>query len=202
MAINSFPPLISDSSSDKIGMKQLYGNNVLSSCIIRKEPGDLFFYPENGLTGYGYDGKLYSGGTIVPGIFSSWYSEGTGSYRGSLQTFPLSALVLITDVSMAIYDQSTDLNTWMIFLRKDQGMLLNNYDASTIGFTPKSVQYNGGVITVEFSPDPGSTRQTNIFLHIDFVQDTAYADVPHYPVHPIVEVPIPPVLDAVYFRLL
>jgi len=43
--------------------------------------------------------------------------------------------------------------------------------------TAKAVQYALGVVTVGFAPSQGSTISTNVFLHIDFIQDQIYGDL-------------------------
>ena len=47
-----------------------------------------------------------------------------------------------------------------------------------VGFVPKALTYANGIISVSFSPDPGSEAVTSLMVvNIDFTQDTAYLDV-------------------------
>ena len=45
---------------------------------------------------------------------------------------------------------------------------------------PRAIQYCCGRVTVSFVPEEGSFIEANVFLHLDFVQDQAYADFSNY----------------------
>jgi hypothetical protein len=71
------------------------------------------------------------------------------------------------------------------------GIIVNEaiVDANEFGTTtiyphsrlePKAIQYCSGRVTVSFVPEEGSYIEANVFLHLDFVQDQAYADFSNY----------------------
>ena len=85
---NTFPPLVSGTSSDLMGQKQLYGKDVLASCLIQTSQSDQFFNPEVcGLTGYAYNGVYHQNGVQVP-LQASWLLEPVSPWRGQNRPIP------------------------------------------------------------------------------------------------------------------
>src|SRR5271157_605277 len=151
--------------------------SIQSSLLIVPKDNDPFFFPvQLGLTGFAFDGFLYDGG-VKTGTQASWATEGQGTYRGILQSFPQGALVLLSVVSLTILDEtSQNLDLWMQFILQDAQALTNNYLSADvpnnlIGFTPTSLSYAAGVLTVLYIPDAGSTVQSTLAVNMDFVQD-------------------------------
>lgn len=165
--------------------------SIQASCLIEPKDIDSFYNPiTQGHTGFAWDGQLYSAGVLQPGpVYASWYSEGVSAYRGELQTFPQTGLVLLSRVSLSILDGSTaDLTLWMQFLVQDQYALADNWNGALNGWLPSGVIYADGVISVIYIPDPGNQNQTltsppaydissNMVVHLDFTQDAVYVDV-------------------------
>lgn len=185
---NTFPPLISGSSYDGELDKQLYGSSVICSCYICKDAEDPFYYPTaHSLTGYAADGLEYVNGVSNLGSYASWYSENHSEFRGSKRAFPDSALVVITDLSIGIYDRDKGFDVWMIILRETykafpanifanmQPGVLNKAIAD--GFRPSRVTYSSGVLSVLMSPDPGSQYTYPIVWHLDLSKDRMYVDL-------------------------
>jgi len=48
----------------------------------------------------------------------------------------------------------------MQFLLGDQLILANNFNGSDVGFTPRSISYADGVISIAYEPDEGATNLT------------------------------------------
>ena len=162
---------------------------IRSSCLIQQTDSDSFYNPEtNGHTGYAFDGALYANGvkSLSPLVEASWFTEGAGPYRGSSAPFPLYGLILLGRANLTIVDASTpSLSLWMTFLLGDGLMLGNNialgnpnFLSDTMGFLPSGISYANGVVSVIYTPDPGSvTITSSMVISIDFARDTAYADV-------------------------
>lgn len=152
--------------------------SIQSSLLILPKDDDPFFFPTQlAHTGFAWDGFLYDGG-VRQVQQASWYTEPQGPYRGPLQTFPQASLVLLSKVALTILDETnTNLPLWMQFLLQDMQALANNFNNTIIGFTPESLTYAGGVLTVLGMPDPGSTIQSMLAVSLDFVNDTAYLEV-------------------------
>jgi hypothetical protein len=177
-SINTFPPLISGSSFDSVGGKQLSGNSIISSLRIEESPADQFFNPQVGFSGYACNGMLYQNGVPVQGAApASWFSEPVSTYRGGEKEFPTSALVLLTDAGLSIIDISGNMNMWMIFLRGDTFAFFHNFNLSQSGFIPVGLAYSQGAIIINLSSDPGSTIKGNAALILDFVNDTVRMDM-------------------------
>lgn len=176
---NTFPPLVSGSSSDLIGQKHLYGQGVLTSCLIQTTQADQFFNPEAGqLTGYAADGSYYQNGVVVP-LQASWFLEPPSPWRAEARGFPRQGVVLVTDAGLSILDRTKNLEMWMMFMRGDLLAYTNNFltvQKVAAGFTPRQVTYQNGIISVTQAPDPGSTFNNIYTLHIDFLHDTIYVD--------------------------
>jgi hypothetical protein len=169
------------------------GQPVVSTALIQQMDDDSFYFPsQNGHTGFAFDGQHYTNGVqdLSPPTSASWYTEGPGAYRGASARFPSYGLALLGRASLTILDESTpDLALWMTFLLEDGLMLANNFaldnpDFSSppaldlMGFLPKGLAYANGVISVVYSPDPGSEAVTSgMAVNVDFARDTAYLDV-------------------------
>src|SRR5271170_901221 len=146
--------------------------SIQSSLLIVPKDNDPFFFPAQlGLTGFAFDGFFYDGG-VKTLTQASWFTEAQGPYRGILQSFPQGALVLLSVVSLTILDETnTTLDLWMQFLLQDMQALTNNYLAAQspnnlVGFTPTSLSYAGGVLTVKYIPDAGSTVQSTLAVNL------------------------------------
>jgi hypothetical protein len=148
--------------------------NIVATCLIQPHDNDSFYNPIPLLhTGFAFNGNHYTLG-VQDGIASpyhaaggnlqaTWWTEAqAGSeFRGDQQNFPTYGLVLVSPVSLVILDQSTPvavanaLPLWMQFLLADNNALANNFDGAVIGFTPASVCYADGIISVTYVPDSG-----------------------------------------------
>ena len=186
LPISSFPPLISDRSRDLVDQVQQYGNRVYCSCLIHAEPNDQFYNPAWGdsakLTGFGANGSYYTEGVEDENSKATWWTEALGGgdavTRGSGQPFPSTTLVLVTDESIALLDQTDNLTMWMIFKKKHNNAYSDtfNLDAGA-KFIPSRVDYESGIVQVTFLPAEGSTIVSPVALCIDFSQDFIYLDV-------------------------
>ena len=184
LPVSSFPPLVSDMSRDTQDQIQQYGNRVYCSCLIHADPGDLFFNPAwaGGLTGYGANGSYYENGIENSLYKAAWYLEALGGgdavTRGPGQPFPSTALVLVTDQSIAILDQIDFLSLWMIFKKKPDNAYSDTFNLDpNAKFVPSRVDYDSGVLSVTFEPAEGSPVVSTAVLCIDFVQDFIYLDL-------------------------
>jgi len=122
-------------------------------------------------------------------ILASWYTEGAGSYRGILPTFPKAGLVLLSNVALTILDETTaSLNMWMQFLLADSFALANNFNGELNGWQPAKLAYADGIISVIYTPDSGNLSglaaddsgynvNSNMVVNLDFAQDRVYIDV-------------------------
>jgi len=162
---------------------------MVATALIQQSDSDGFYFPgNNGHTGYAFNGQHYTNGVQDIGYPSaSWFSEGSGSYRGAGTSFPFYGLILLGRASMTILDESNpSLNLWMTFLFGNGMMLTDNFimgdpNFSTsyqMGFTPSGLSYANGKLSVVLSPDRGSESITSTMaITIDFSQDRAYLDV-------------------------
>jgi hypothetical protein len=180
--------------------------NIVASCLIQSYTDDSFYNPVvNQHTGFAYDGNYYSLGVLQSGhAQASWYTEyGSNPYRGDQKAFPTYGLVLLSQVSLVILDQSVavanavNLPLWMQFLLGDNYALANNFNGSVQGFTPTGVCYADGIISVTYAPDSGNQPnelthpilqpypspypqipiQSHMVVSIDFTTDSVYLDV-------------------------
>src|SRR5271170_839329 len=144
--------------------------NIVASCLIQGRTDDSFYNPVvNSHTGYAFDGNYYSVGAIVNGHQqASWFTEyGTNTFRGDQAAFPSYGLVLLSPVSLVILDQgtavaqATSLPLWMQFVLGDNNALANNFNGSEQGWTPSSVCYADGIISVTYTPDAGNQEYVN-----------------------------------------
>jgi hypothetical protein len=149
--------------------------NILATTLIQPHDDDSFYNPVRNLhTGFAFDGNHYTLG-VVDGPTSPWVTNGGNlqatwwseaqfgnPYRGDQQNFPTYGLVLLSPVSLVILDQAipvavaTALPLWMQFLLADNNALGNNFNGSIQGFTPSSVCYADGIISVTCVPDAGN----------------------------------------------
>jgi hypothetical protein len=141
--------------------------DIVSTALILPLSDDSFYNPTTtGHTGFAHDGSLYSNGAIVPGpIQASWFTEPAGPYRGDGAPFPATGLILLSKVALTILDQSnTALPLWMQFILGDNMALANNFSTSNPnfanqlldGWTPNSLAYADGIISVTYVPDAGA----------------------------------------------
>ena len=177
--------------------------SIQSSCLIEAKDIDSFYYPiTQNHTGYAVDGTLYSNGVqvqtpvvtspptsppVTSPVYASWFTEGQSPYRGALQNFPQTGLVLLSQVALTIMDGSTPtLTLWMQALIQDNFALGNNFNSALNGWTPTGLVYADGVISVICTPDYGNKNgvdgstydiASNKIIHFDFVQDSIYFDV-------------------------
>lgn len=153
--------------------------DIQSSQLIQVRDDDSFYNPALGHYGFAADGTHYTAGVQDAGpVLASWYSETPGTYRGTKQAFPNAGLILLSKVSLVILDETTRaLNLWMQFLLDDHFILTNNFSGGLIGFTPQSLCYADGILSVTYLPDEGSSGLSKMVVTIDFSQDLAYLDV-------------------------
>ena len=176
MTTNTFPPLISGSSDDLAGLKQLVGSDssILASCAIKNNPNDSFLNPSNGLDGFGWDGFFYIAG-VAQTTQATWFTEPLGLYRSARGAFPQRGIVLVTNSGLSIFDESNgSLDLWMSFQKGDALAFFNNFPTVTSNLVPKGLSYNNGLVMVTY----GSSTTADINLIFDFNQDRVYADVP------------------------
>lgn len=153
--------------------------DIQATALIQVRDDDSFYNPLLGHNGFAYDGTRYTSGVQDAGpVYASWYSEATGPYRGGSATFPKYGLILLSKVALTILDESTTaLTLWMQFLLNDTYAMTNNYSGGTVGFSPKSLSYADGVLSVTYLPDEGSTVSSKMVVTFDFTQDKTYLDV-------------------------
>ena len=154
--------------------------NIVASCLIQPHDDDSFYNPVRNLhTGFAFDGNHYTLG-VVDGLTSpwvtnggnlqaSWWAETGNPYRGDQKNFPTYGLVLLSPVSLVILDQAipvsvaTALPLWMQFLLADNNALANNFDGAIQGFTPSSLCYADGIISVTYVPDLGNQASYGMY---------------------------------------
>jgi hypothetical protein len=159
--------------------------SIQSSCLILPKDIDSFYNPVvKTHTGFAWDGTYYIAGVQQAGpVYASWYNEGVSAYRGLLKTFPQAGLILLSKVALTILDESTSaLTLWMQFLLSNNFALTDRFNSDLNGWTPSGLAYADGVLSVTYSPDAGNGEggygvTSNMVVHLDFSQDTAYLDV-------------------------
>ena len=157
--------------------------SIVSSCLIESKDIDSFYNPTTlRHTGFAWDGQLYYQGVLQPGpVYASWYSEGAGTFRGSLQTFPQEGLVLLSKVALSILDESTtNLTMWMQFLIQNDYAFPDNFNDELNGWRPSGLAYADGILSITYIPDYGNQPDnilSNMVVSIDFTQDKVYLDV-------------------------
>ena len=155
--------------------------SIVSSLLINVKDDDPFFNPILlALSGFSANGFYYDSG-VKTSATASWYSEPQGEFRGPLQTFPQSALVLLSYAALTILDVSNAVQTssmlplWMQFILSDDYALTDNFDPNAlIGYTPAGLSYGGGVIAVNYTPDAGASPQGGMAVNLDFTLDSVY----------------------------
>ena len=154
--------------------------DIQATALIQIRDNDSFFNPTIGHNGFAADGTRYTNGVQDVGpVLASWFTEQPGPYRGSKQPFPNQGLILLSKVALTVLDETTrSLNLWIQFLLKDSYALTNNFTGGLIGFTPRSLSYADGIISVQYEPDEGAIDITsNMVVSLDFTQDNVYLDV-------------------------
>jgi len=162
--------------------------SIQASALVQVRDDDSFYNPSLGHTGFAADGTHYTAGvqdSVSGPIYASWFTEVPGAYRGTKAVFPSAGLILLSKVSLVILDETTRaLNLWAQFLLGDTLALTNNFENGTLGFTPRSLSYADGVISVTYEPDegavnitPGSGPASAMVVTLDFTQDKVYLDV-------------------------
>lgn len=179
---STYPPLVSNLSTDSQGAIQQYGNKVYCSHLVRPTSDDPFFHPvTKNLTGYAADGYYYTKGVKGSLNKAAWWAEASGGgdmvSRGATQEFPSSALILVTEGGISILDLSDNLNMWMIFKKNTSAVYSDTFGLEGAVFTPTFVSYSGGTVSVLFNPQPSSSVTTPAALNIDFTQDTIMLDL-------------------------
>lgn len=179
---NTWPPLLSGTSTDPVGREQLYGKEVIASDIIQADISDVFFNPkELKHTGFASDGVYYHEGEALLGhVRASWYLEDPGPYRGAKPAFPSVGIVLATDAGISILDRANEWALWMLFIRADHYAYTNNFLNTPSGFHPVGVSYKAGRVVVSLAPDAGSMYQASAALVLDYVADRIYIERPAY----------------------
>jgi len=149
--------------------------NIVATCLIQPHDNDSFYNPiPHQHTGFAFNGNHYTLG-VQDGAASPWHAAGgnlqatwwteaqSGNpFRGDQQNFPTYGLVLLSPVSLVILDQSTPVSEatalplWMQFLLGDNNALANDFNGAIQGFTPSSVCYADGIISVTYTPDSGN----------------------------------------------
>jgi hypothetical protein len=150
---------------------------VVASQVIAARDDDAFFFPQRlGFTGFAADGMWYQAGVQQPSHVASWYLETASDTRGTLQSFPTNALVIISKASVSIYDTSQEtLTLWMVFYKNDEYVVPTNF-ITTGSYSPVSVSWSSGVLSVVLAPDQGAPTQDYGMLSIDFSQDSVAID--------------------------
>jgi hypothetical protein len=166
--------------------------SMVATALIELKDDDSFYNPSLGHNGFAWDGILYTDGQQVSEIsglqYASWFVEADtpGPYRSAQASFPTAGLVLLSKVALTILDESTypNLTLWMQFLLADLYALTNNFNESTIGYTPSGLAYADGVISVIYTPDEGAENilqndgpASTMVVTLDFTQDSFYLDV-------------------------
>jgi hypothetical protein len=162
--------------------------SIIATLSIEKKNNDVFYNPElqPSYNGYAADGFLYSNGQVTPAS-ASWATEPFGSYRGSSAAFPNSVLLLLSNTSLAVLDETShNLNLWLLALLSDSYALSNNFALGSIahsysqtlqGFQPRGLTYANGVISVIYNPDPGSIAiNGTLVVNLDLAQDRVYLE--------------------------
>jgi len=160
--------------------------DIIATTLILMKDNDSFYHPQFlGHTGFAADGTHYTDGIqdlagSPPGpVFASWHTETLDNvFRGDQGAFPNAGLILLSKAAMTILDETTSaLSMWMLFMLADAFALANNFNGQINGFTPYSLAYADGVVSVGYTPDPGAAIQSNLVISVDFVQDSVYLDV-------------------------
>jgi hypothetical protein len=151
---------------------------VVGSTLVTAMEDDAFFYPQRlQFTGFACDGYWYEAGIQNPAIQASWATETPGPTRAGTPSFPTNALVLISQASLSIFDISSGtVQLWMLFYKNDEFSYPTNFIATASSYSPLSVAWSSGVLSVLLAPDAGSVAQASALLAIDFSQDAISLD--------------------------
>lgn len=147
---------------------------VISSAVITARNDDAFFFPNRlSFTGFGFDGFWYNNGTRNNAIQASWATEAASATRAGTPSFPTNALVLISQASISIFDISSGtLSFWMSFYKNDEYAFPTNFSTTSSSYSPSTVSFSTGLLSILLNPDAGSAEQAHAVLSIDFSQDT------------------------------
>lgn len=154
--------------------------DIQATALVQVRDDDSFFNPGLGHYGFAADGTRYTAGIQDAGpVFASWYSEIPGPYRGPKPTFPNAGLILLSKVALTILDETTrDLILWMQFLLADNQALTDNFDGGINSWTPRSLNFADGVLSVTYEADEGNTDIVSpMVATFDFTQDKVYTDI-------------------------
>lgn len=156
--------------------------SVLDSCSISEKDDDSFFHPTLlNHTGYAYDGNLYAAGVLDPSSQASWFLELSSTVRGT-PAFPSDLLVVLSQASLSMLETANEtVLLWMLFYYRDPAVYSNNFSDQIASFSPQSLTWGNGRLSVLSASDPGSPFSLYAVLTIDFVEDGAYVD---YSVNP------------------
>ena len=91
-------------------------------------------------------------------------------------------LILVTDEAISILDQTDNMTMWMIFKRGTSSAYSDQFGLG-VSFTPVSVSFLAGLLSVGLTPVPGAIFGGPIVLNIDFVNDRIYIDLSLPQVH-------------------
>ena len=162
--------------------------SILATMLIEMKDNDAFYNPslQSSYTGYASTGQLFTGGQAQSDM-ASWATESSGAYRGTNPAFPTAALVLLSNTALTILDETnSELNLWMQFLLSDSYALSNNFALGDPlyasgqmlqGFQPRGLTYANGIISVIYSPDPGSVSiNGTLVVNLDLAQDRVYLE--------------------------
>lgn len=156
---------------------QYLQQSVAASLIIGQKDSDSFFHPVTlNHTGFAYDGFAYVAGVQNPASQASWFLELSSPTRGAA-VFPSEVLVVLSQASLSMLDTTDEtVVLWMLFYYMDLGCYANNFSATVASFSPQSLTWGNGRLSVVSAYDPGSPFSLVAVLTIDFVADQAYVD--------------------------
>lgn len=157
---------------------QFFQQSVTASLTIAAKDDDSFFAPVlYRHTGFAADGFYYNQG-VVTTQQASWFTEPVSVQRGPGQAFPSYVLVLLSQASLSLMDLSNNtVAMWMLFYYLDQGAFPNNFTQTVSSFSPQSLAWGNGRLSVVSSGDPGSPYAgVYSVLTLDFTTDQSYVD--------------------------
>lgn len=153
--------------------------SVIASLSIAEKDDDSFYSPVLlSHTGFAADGYFYNQGVVNLTQQASWFTEPVSGQRGPAAAFPSNVLVILSQASMSMLATVNEqIILWMLFYYLDQGALPNNFTTSTASFTPQSLAWGNGRLSLVSAADPGSSfNGPYAVLTLDFVTDQAYID--------------------------
>jgi hypothetical protein len=153
--------------------------SVIASLTIAEKDDDSFFSPVLWQhTGFAFDGNYYDQGLLVAGTQASWFTEPVTAQRGNSAAFPDNVLVVLSVASLSMLNTSNDtISLWMLFYYMDTGAFPNNFTSGIASFSPQSLAWGNGRLSVVSAADPGSPfNGPYAVLTFDFVADQVYMD--------------------------